>query len=74
MLALMTTTNYTMNASEYAAIAYTEDQQRANYGTHCFDWQWMRCMNCDCRPGGVWSKMPCGIQLPDHVAPWGQQD
>jgi len=27
---------------------------------HDYDWNEMRCIHCDCRPGGRVSKKPCG--------------
>ena len=27
---------------------------------HNFDWDAMRCMDCDCRPWGAWASLPCG--------------
>lgn len=46
----------------------TPEQLRANYRSH----RWMvmdedgnaRCLECDCKPGGVYSEWPCGAMVP----------
>jgi len=64
---------YTMTAGAYVETLSPEEREK-NYDTHDWDYEeFFRCVTCDCRPGGVWSKMPCGIGgagLPSYVAPW----
>ena len=44
----------------------TKEEAAANYATHDFDWEEMRCWKCDCRPHGQWANWPCEVD-PDEV-------
>lgn len=44
----------------------TEEEARSNRASHWFDWEELRCMNCDCRPSGAWANWPCGVN-PEEV-------
>jgi len=65
--------NYTIDIASYVA-TLPADEREAAQATHQYDWEELRCWNCDCRPSGSWSQLPCGTGpgrgLPDHVAPW----
>lgn len=61
--------DYDMTMGEFVA-TLTEEQRAANKQTHIYDWEQLRCMECDCRPHGVWSVWPCGQEPPTNVAPW----
>jgi hypothetical protein len=45
----------------------TPEEAAANEATHQFDWEYARCMQCDCRPWGVWAVWPCNSPEQDEV-------
>lgn len=36
---------------------------------HLWDWNWGRCMDCDCRPFGRWANLPCGATEAPESSP-----
>lgn len=53
----------------------TREEREANRGTHLFDWEEQRCVNCDARSGGFAAEWPCGSDVPRRElfpdeAPW----
>lgn len=62
-------TDYIMTMGQFIE-SIPAEVQSVNKETHTFDYEQDRCMNCDCRPWGVWSVWPCNAEPPTHVAPW----
>lgn len=60
--------NYTMTTGEYVE-TFTAEERALARETHVVGWE-NRCWKCDCRIGGAWWNLPCGVKLPEHVAPW----
>jgi len=56
------TKSFTVNAP--APFTGTEEERQANYASHYFDWEFQRCMDCDCRPWGEVANYPCGAEVP----------
>jgi len=44
----------------------TPEEAAKNRETHIFDWDWMRCVNCDSRPTAI-ADWPCGTTVPRLV-------
>jgi hypothetical protein len=53
-----------MNVNMPAPFPGTAEEAEANYNTHYFDAYDERCMDCDCRPWGVYATYPCGADVP----------
>ena len=44
--------------------AGSEAERTANQLSHQYDYEYARCINCDCRPWGRIAEYPCGAEVP----------
>ena len=44
--------------------AGSQDERIANRDSHQYDYEYARCIHCDCRPWGRIAEWPCGAKVP----------
>lgn len=44
--------------------AGSQDERIANRDSHQYDYEYARCIHCDCRPWGRIAEYPCGAEVP----------
>jgi hypothetical protein len=49
-----------MEITTHTTAPVAEPAEVANYWSHLWDYEYERCSECDCRPWGRWSNLPCG--------------